>query len=86
MLAKHFGKVFPNGYPIPDFMYTTEEGWFCIEWIFGNQGADDSWRLSFTFFKDEPAMLLKTDKNGQESIESPEKIAEYLDKWLKEAI
>lgn len=81
-----YGKL-PNGWPQPTFMSTDEDGGLNIEWCFGEQGADDSWRVLFSWDPDEGAMVCRTTKERQDFFveadgDSKKNIMPALDRWL----
>lgn len=80
-----YGKL-PNGWPQPTFLNVSEDGSLNIEWCFGEQGAQDSWRVMFCWDPEEGAMCCKTTHDDQESrgadTDDEEDIAQALDEWL----
>lgn len=77
-----YGKL-PNGWPQPTFLSTDDDGGINIEWCFGTQGADDSWRVSFCWIPDEGGMAIRTTRDHQDTIEK-HNVGHYLDQWLRE--
>ena len=80
------GKL-PSGWPQPTFMSVSEDGSLNIEWCFG-EGADDSWRVIFSWDPDEGAMICRTNKSEQRSLcqaegNDPKAIGPTLDRWLR---
>lgn len=75
----------PNGWPQPTFMSLGDDGSLNIEWCFGEQGADDSWRVMFCWDPDEGAMACKTTHDGQEHREGEVDTIIMLDRWLRGA-
>jgi hypothetical protein len=83
-----YGKL-PNGWPQPTFMSISEDGSLNIEWCFGTQGADDSWRVTFIWDPDlRSAQVIRTDRKDQESLctddgDDPFAITASLERWLR---
>ena len=78
---------FPNGWPHPTFLDMTPVNGLSIEWCFGEQGADDSWRVLFSWDEESGAMVCCTTKAGQEFFGTEEghtgtQIADALQRWL----
>lgn len=78
--------LLPNGWPQPTFMSTYDDGSFNIEWCFGDQGADNSWRVMFCWSPSGEVMACWTDKVSQECEERPEYVLKSLDKFLKVSV
>lgn len=72
-------KFFPNNWPHPQFMSVDDRGALIIEWIFGKQGAENSWRVLFCWDPKEGAMCCKTIKSGEQVCVENEYAAKYLD-------
>jgi hypothetical protein len=66
----------PNGWPVPDFMYTAADGSLNVEWI---KGATT---ISFSWVPDEGAMVVQTGPDGDITDEGLD-LARKLDEWLK---
>lgn len=78
-------KPHPNGMAVPTFMSIDSEDAFVVEWCFGHQGADDSYRIMFCWDPDEGAMTCKTTRNplGQECYQNNDpEIGKKLKEWL----
>lgn len=50
----------------PHFLYTDEDGDFCMEWCFGEQGDSDSWRVMYVNSLEEGIYLIETRKDVQD--------------------
>ncbi len=73
----------------PHFFYFDEDGTLNMEWCFGEQGAQDSWRVMFVVCPDQGTYLIETRHTGQNFFRGEEAIkalpalldeAGYLDK------
>lgn len=77
----------PNGWPRPTFMSSDEDS-VSVEWCFGEQGAADSWRVSFSWNAGEGVQVVRTWRAGQEYRAENEggssDIGPVLDAWLRE--
>lgn len=78
-----FGKL-PNGWPQPTFMSFDEDGGLHIEWCFGGHDTKDNWRVGFSWWPDEGAMICRTTQERQDTLERPAEtaLAATLHEWL----
>lgn len=83
MRDKYVGPTLPNGWPVPTFMNVDEDGFLTIEWCFGKQGEEGSWRILYTAYTmgGQIARLTHTPFTSEMSTN-----VLHLDKWLKEAM
>lgn len=76
----------PNGWPQPHFLHIDNDGGLLIEWIFGEQGAEDSWRVSFSWDPDDGAYVIVTTKGKQylygAGESEPATVCPALERWL----
>ena len=61
----------PNGWAQPCFVSVDDDGCLGVEWIFGEQGGPESWRVSFHWTPDEGAFTIRTpyDLSAQKVVE-----------------
>jgi len=53
--------------PKPTFVTIEEDGCVNLEWCFGDQGENDSWRLAFVCDPDEGVMVCETRHAGEQN-------------------